>query len=68
METTTINISGMTCGGCTASVKRVLEALPGVSSAEVSLDSAQAEVRFDPVKVSREDMSAAINRAGFQAR
>ncbi len=68
METTTLNISGMTCGGCTASVKRVLEALPGVSHAEVSLDSAQAEVTFDPAQTGREAMAAAVQRAGFQAR
>ncbi len=68
MQTITLNISGMTCGGCTASVKRVLEALPGVAQAEVSLENAQAEVKFDANLTGREAMTAAVNRAGFEAR
>ena len=30
METITMNVEGMTCGGCVASVTRVLKAVPGV--------------------------------------
>lgn len=37
METTTLNIRGMTCNGCVASVTRVLTALGGVGGVEVSL-------------------------------
>ena len=37
MEQTTLTIGGMTCGGCVATVTRVLRAVPGVASAEVSL-------------------------------
>ncbi|MCO4265221.1 cation transporter [Pseudarthrobacter sp. MDT3-26] len=36
--TTTINISGMTCGHCVASVTEELEALPDVSSVTVELN------------------------------
>ena len=31
METITMNVKGMSCGGCVASVTRVLKAVPGVS-------------------------------------
>jgi CsoR family transcriptional regulator, copper-sensing transcriptional repressor len=50
METIVIPVKGMTCMGCVSSVKRVLGAVPGVGSAEVSLEKAQAEVAYDPAR------------------
>ncbi|MCX8087316.1 MAG: cation transporter [Rhodocyclaceae bacterium] len=67
METTTIEVKGMTCGGCTASVTRVLTELPGVARAEVSLSPGQAVVSFDPAKITREALCQAIEEAGFEA-
>lgn len=68
METTTIEIRGMTCGGCSASVTRVLTALPGVAEVSVELSPGQAVVRFDPARTSRAALCAAIEDAGFEAR
>jgi copper chaperone len=68
METTTIKVSGMTCGGCSGSVTRVLNELPGVAQAEVMLDPGQAIVEFDPAMVTRESLCAAIDDAGFEAQ
>ena len=48
METVTLNVTGMTCGGCVASVTRVLKTTPGVDNAVVRLDSHSATVTFDP--------------------
>lgn len=67
METVTLNISGMACGGCAASVKAALEAENGVSSAEVSLENAEAVVTFDPASASGVTLCAAIARAGYHA-
>lgn len=67
METTTIKVTGMSCGGCVASVTSVLTALPGVAKAEVSLEQKQATVAFDPAQVSRAALCAAIDDAGFEA-
>ena len=33
METTTLKVDGMSCGGCVKSVTNVLAALPGVARA-----------------------------------
>lgn len=41
---TQLKIEGMTCGHCVAGVKRALEAVPGVESAEVTLTPGQASV------------------------
>ena len=36
MQTVTLNIDGMTCGGCVKSVTRLLEGVEGVEKAEVT--------------------------------
>jgi copper chaperone len=65
METTTIKIGGMSCGGCVASVTKVLSELPGVAKVEVMLEPGQATVEFDAGQVSRDALCAAIDDAGF---
>ncbi|MBD5801686.1 Copper chaperone CopZ [Azoarcus sp. Aa7] len=65
MAEVTIKVEDMSCGGCVRNVTTVLKALPGVSDAQVSLDAAQAVVRYDPAKVSVEAMRAAVEDAGF---
>ncbi|WP_247827477.1 heavy-metal-associated domain-containing protein [Arthrobacter antioxidans] len=37
MSTTTINITGMTCGHCVSAVKTELSELPGVEAVDVEL-------------------------------
>lgn len=67
MENTEIRIGGMSCQGCVKNITGVLSALPGVASAEVSLEAAQARVAYDPQQVSRADLLGAIEDAGFDA-
>ncbi|MDO9244627.1 MAG: heavy-metal-associated domain-containing protein [Rhodocyclaceae bacterium] len=67
METTTIKVDGMSCGGCVASVTKVLTELPGVAKVEVVLEPGQAKVDFDPAQVARAALCAAIDDAGFEA-
>jgi len=67
METTTIKIVGMSCGGCTSSVTKVLSETPGVARVEVSLTPGLAVVEFDPEGVTRAALCAAIDEAGFEA-
>ena len=67
METTTIKVDGMSCGGCVKSVTGVLAALDGVAKAEVSLEQKQAVDEFDAAKVTRDQLKAVIEDAGFDA-
>ena len=64
---TTIRIDGMTCSGCVASVKRVLEAIEGVEKVEVSLDPPQARIEYAAGRVDRPQLCAAIEDAGYEA-
>lgn len=67
METTVISIGGMSCQGCVKNISGVLAALDGVQAAEVSLEAGEARVEFDPQKVARADLLAAVEDAGFDA-
>jgi len=67
VETTLLQVNGMTCEGCARGVARVLEKIDGVASAEVSLDRAEAKVAFDPSRVSIAQLKAALQTAGYQA-
>ncbi len=67
MENTVIQIGGMSCQGCVKNITGVLAALPGVDAAEVSLEAAQAQVKFDPVRIGRAQLLDAIEDAGFDA-
>lgn len=65
MKTITLNVEGMTCGGCANSVTRVLTELAGVQSAEVSHTAGQAVVTFDESLVSEIALTEAIEDAGY---
>jgi copper chaperone len=66
MQTVTLGISGMTCGGCVRSVSNVLKALDGVAKAEVSLEKNNAVVDYDPGKVGIEQLKHSVEEAGFE--
>jgi copper chaperone CopZ len=56
----------MTCGNCARTVERRLAATPGVGKASVNLDSASAEVEYDPARVSPEVLAGAIRQLGYE--
>ncbi len=66
MQTATLNISGMTCGGCVRSVTKVIDALDGVVKSQVSLEKKRAVVEFDPGKLGVEQLKRAIEEAGYE--
>ena len=67
MEKMIIGVGGMSCQGCVKNVTGVLQALPGVTSVEVSLEAGQASIAYDPDQVGQPQFVAAIEDAGFDA-
>lgn len=65
METLSLNIKGMTCGGCVKSVSSVLQNIAGVSSVEVSLEHNRATISYDPKKANPAQFKSAIEDAGY---
>ena len=63
-QTTTLMIEGMSCQHCVAAVTRALQSVPGVESAQVSLDEASAKVSGE---VPQQALLDAVQRAGYVA-
>lgn len=68
MSTTTVNISGMTCGHCIASVTEELSSLEGVQNIDVALNKGgistatiTASQELDP-----EQVNEGVAEAGYQ--
>ena len=68
MQTLSFDVSGMTCGGCTASVQRVRIKLNGVSRAEVTLSPDTATVDVDPSRVTSAQVELVIAGLGYRAK
>jgi copper chaperone len=66
MNTITIPIEGMTCGGCVKSVTGVLQKIDGVKNVNVSLEKKLAEIQFDETKTSSSAFKQAIEDAGYE--
>lgn len=61
VKVVTLDVEGMTCGGCSASVRVVLTKLDGVRDAKVSFDEKRAVVTYDPATVTPQKMADTIN-------
>ncbi len=68
LATARLDVSGMHCASCVASIEGALKAYDGVHDAAVDLLGERAEVRYDPTVVSPHDLAAQVNRLGYQAR
>ena len=60
-----ISIEGMTCGHCAMTVTNELATLEGVSNVQVDHAAGKATVKSEGV--SEDQLSAAIEEAGYQA-
>jgi copper chaperone CopZ len=65
MNRATLEIDGMSCGHCVASVKNALEKLSGVAVERVAVGT--ATVAYDPAVVSPEQIATAVTDAGYEA-
>ena len=66
MERLQLDINGMSCGHCIATVKQTLAALPGVRVDSVGIGA--ATLTYDASKESAEAIASAVSEAGYPAR
>lgn len=62
MKSTTITISGMSCGHCVTAVRKALTGVPGVAVLDVQIGSATVELESATALTAAE---AAIDEAGY---
>ncbi|QOS57616.1 heavy-metal-associated domain-containing protein [Thermobifida fusca] len=65
MASTTIIVTGMTCGHCVSSVKEEISELPGVTDVRVDLESGRVEID-STAPLSDEQIRAAVAEAGYE--
>lgn len=65
MKQLDLNVSGMSCGHCVASVRRALESVDGVTIDRVSVGS--ATVHYDPSTTQPADIMIRVKDAGYDA-
>lgn len=68
MEKTMLTVTGMTCGHCVQRVTDALEGTAGVEKAKVNLKKEQAKIKFEPSKVTVEQLVAVIKDTGYEAK
>lgn len=61
----TINVGGMHCDMCVASVTKGVNELEGITSVKVSLEDSTAVVSFQPDKVELASIEKAIEKRGY---
>ncbi|WP_079914379.1 heavy metal translocating P-type ATPase [Paenibacillus sp. 32352] len=62
------DLSGMTCAACANKIEKVLNKLPGVSSATVNFALETAHVQYSAAEVTIEDMINRVKKIGYEAR
>ncbi|MPT47513.1 MAG: copper chaperone [Sphingobium sp.] len=65
MSAVQLTVDGMTCGGCSSRLKRVLEAADGVTSADIVLETKQVSVDFEDAQIGQSGIETIIQDAGF---
>ncbi|HKL89492.1 MAG TPA: mercuric transporter MerT family protein [Salinibacter sp.] len=63
-----LKVEGMTCAACPKTVRTSLEGVDGVYSAKATFKPPEAVVRFDPEKLSVEDLTTATKNVGFPSQ
>ena len=66
-KTVTLSIANMTCAVCPITVKKALNAVPGVSKTEVIFAKKEAVVTYDDAKTNVAALAKATLDAGYPA-
>src|SRR5215207_277079 len=62
----TLPVTGMTCASCVRRIEKALGRVDGVQEASVNLATEKAKVVFDPSRVQVDQLSAAVEKAGYK--
>ena len=64
-QTVTLSVPGMTCGVCPITVRKALDAVPGVEKVSVDESKKDAVVTFDNAKTNVQALIKATTDAGY---
>ncbi|MFB6137443.1 MAG: HAD-IC family P-type ATPase, partial [Halobacteriaceae archaeon] len=66
-RSTHLDVTGMSCANCSATIQDALESLYGVSAASANYATDEASVTYDPGEVSLRELFDAVEEAGYGA-
>lgn len=67
LQTIEVSVHGMTCQSCVKNITLSMKDKEGIIDIQVSLENELAVVKFDPVRVTQEQIIEHINEMGFDA-
>ncbi|MBX7490536.1 heavy metal translocating P-type ATPase [Helicobacter turcicus] len=67
MDKVKLNISGMHCSACSASIEKNLQKIPAITNIKINAISGRAKIAFDGTKISAEEIIDLITSYGFPA-
>ena len=62
-----LDVPGMYCSLCPLTVRKALERVPGVFEVKADFAAKRAEVKYDPDKVTPQQLAGAVTNAGYAA-
>jgi mercuric ion binding protein len=62
-----LDVPGINCALCPITVRKALQSVPGVVEAKADLATKRAEVKYDPEKVTPQQLAGAVTSAGYPA-
>ncbi len=65
METTILDVKGMSCGHCVKAVESSVGDLNGVTSVTVTLETGKVEVQYDPALINLQTIKETIDDQGY---
>lgn len=68
IDTTELDITGMTCAACSNRIEKVLNKMEGVAQATVNLTTEQAKINFYPAETNTHAMIERIQKLGYDAQ
>ena len=67
VESTILNIGGMTCSACVRNVEQTVKGQAGVDDASVNFATEKLQVNYHPEQVSLQDLIDAVKKKGYEA-
>jgi len=64
----TLNVEGMTCNHCVASITKALMQLNGVENVIVNLEMKRVAIEFDAERMNVEILKGTVEDAGYKVR
>ncbi len=61
----TLKVLGVDCNNCAANVRKALEGVNGIENLDIRLSEKVAMVTFDPVKVSKQEITEKVVDFGY---